>query len=611
MRSFLRLVGLLKNYKLPLALHVFCNLLMAVFTIFSLPAIIPFFQLFLNQELSQAVLPEESIAFGNADQWIKYYFLSFLGEMERNQALVVMCGLIVSLFFLKNLFHYLAMFFLAPIRNGIVHDLRATLFSKILNMPVSYYDDKNKGDLLSRFSMDVMEVESSILKSLEKAVREPLLVIGSLGFMLYLSPRLTLFVFGLILVTAVIIGGISQQLKKKSKIVQETLGQLLSFVDETVSGIKVVKAFRAENFLKDRFSTVNAYYKYVLNRVLWRRDLSSPLSEFLGVTVVCILFFFGAQAVYRGEISSEAFFAFLLAFFYIINPSKSFANAFYSIQKGLAALQRVEDIVLSDVEMAESIDAKPIHRIDKGIEVKDISFTYNGADKPAIERVSFFIPAGTTTALVGRSGSGKSTLTDLIARYYDIQEGEISYDGIDVRELKIADLRKIMAVVSQDPVLFNDTIINNIVFGLEGATEDQVIAAAKKANAHDFILETPNGYQSSVGDRGNLLSGGQKQRIALARAILRDPPLLILDEATSALDSASEKLVQKALEKVMKGRTSIVVAHRLSTIMNADQIVVMDEGRVVEFGTHKELMENRGEYYKFINLQSLSDLEGL
>ncbi|TVQ46992.1 MAG: ABC transporter ATP-binding protein [Saprospirales bacterium] len=611
MRSFLRLVGLLRNYKLPLALHVFCNLLMAIFTIFSLPAIIPFFQLFLNQELSQAVMPDEAMALSNADEWIKYYFLSFLSDMDRNRAMLVMCGVIVLLFFLKNLFHYLAMFFLAPIRNGIVHDLRAMLFAKILNMPVSYYDDKNKGDLLSRFSMDVMEVESSVLKSLEKAVREPLLVLGSLGFMLYLSPRLTLFVFVLIFITAVIIGGISQQLKKKSKIVQETLGKLLSFVDETVSGIKVVKAFRAENFLTDRFSTVNSHYKYVLNRVLWRRDLSSPLSEFLGITVVCVLFYYGAQAVYSGEISSEAFLAFLLAFFYIINPSKSFANAFYSIQKGLAALQRVEDIVLSDVEMLESANPVSINTIDKGIEVKNAFFEYNGADKAAIDDVSFFIPAGTTTALVGRSGSGKSTLTDLIARYYDLQKGEIRYDDIDVRNLKIDDLRKIMAVVSQEPVLFNDTIYNNIVFGLEACTKEQVIDAAKKANAHDFIMETPNGYESGVGDRGNLLSGGQKQRIALARAILRDPPLLVLDEATSALDSASEKLVQKALEKVMKGRTSIVVAHRLSTIMNADQIVVLDEGRVVETGTHKELMENKGEYYKFINLQSLSDSDSL
>ena len=611
MRSFLRLVGLLRNYKLPLVLHVFCNLLMAIFTIFSLPAIIPFFQLFLNQELSEAVLPAESMRISNMDEWIKYHFLSFLSDMDRNRALLVMCGVIVSLFFLKNLFHYLAMFFLAPIRNGIVHDLRSMLFVRILNMPVGYYDDKKKGDLLSRFSMDVMEVESSVLKSLEKAVREPLLVMGSLAFMLYLSPRLTLFVFGLILVTAVIIGGISQQLKKKSKIVQETLGELLGFVDETLSGIKVVKAFRAENFLKLRFNKVNSYYKYVLNRVLWRRDLSSPLSEFLGVTVVCVLFFFGAQSVYRGEISSEAFLAFLLAFFYIINPSKSFANAFYSIQKGLAALQRVEDILLSDVRMLELPNAQSIERIDDGIEIKNVYFEYPGADKSAIENVSFFIPAGTTTALVGKSGSGKSTLTDLIARYYDIQSGHIYYDGVDVRELKINDLRKIMAVVSQDPILFNDSIYNNIVFGLEDTSLEEVISAAKKANAHDFIMETPNGYDSGVGDRGNLLSGGQKQRIALARAILRDPPLLILDEATSALDSASEKLVQKALEKVMKGRTSIVVAHRLSTIMNADKIVVLDEGRIIEAGTHKELMKNRSEYYKFINLQSLSDSDNL
>ena len=607
MRSFLRLVGLLKNYKLLLGLHLTSNVLMAIFTIFSLPALIPFFQLFLNQELKTPPVPEESLSFGNADEHIKYQFMSFLDGMEQSEALLVMCGVIVVLFFLKNLFHYLALFFMAPIRNGIVHDLRRGLFNKIITMPVSYFDDKQKGDIMSRFSMDVMEVENSVLKSMEKAVREPLLVLGSLLFMIYLSPRLTLFVFLLIFITVVIIGGISQQLKKKSAIVQQTLGKLLSFVDESITGIKVVKSFRAEGFLEERFKKVNQYYKHVLNRVLWRRDLSSPMSEFLGVTVVCVLFYFGAQAVSRGEISSEAFFAFLLAFFYIITPSKNFANAYYNIQKGLAGLQRVEEILLSLEKLPESENPVSIQKLDREIRLTNVSFEYPGADRPAIKNVSFSVPAGTTTALVGKSGSGKSTLTDLMARFYDVDSGSISYDGVDVRELKISDFRKIMAVVSQEPILFNDTIYNNITFGFEDCSEEEVIDAAKKAYAHDFIMETPEGYQSNVGDRGNLLSGGQKQRIALARAILRDPPLLILDEATSALDSESEKWVQVALEKVMKGRTSIVVAHRLSTIRNADQIAVLDEGRLVEIGNHKELMKKMGEYYKFINLQSLSD----
>nr|MBS0037870.1 ABC transporter ATP-binding protein [Saprospiraceae bacterium] len=600
---------MLKNYKLYLVLHLISNLLMAVFTIVSLPALIPFFQLFLNQELVAPPAPAEPFGFGNADEHLKYQFMTFLGDMEELSALLVMCGIIVCLFFLKNLFHYLALFFMAPIRNGIVHDLRRMLFNRILNMPVAYFDDKQKGDIMSRFSMDVMEVENSVLKSLEKAVREPLLVIGSLLFMIYLSPRLTLFVFGLILVTGFIIGGISQQLKKKSAIVQHTLGKLLSFVEETISGIKVVKAFKAENFLSQRFNKVNSYYKYVLNRVLWRRDLSSPMSEFLGVTVVCVLFYFGAQAVYSGEISSEAFFAFLLAFFYIINPSKNFANAYYSIQKGLAGLQRVEDILLALDHLPESDNPRGIKSLENKIELKSVSFEYAGADRPAISEVSFRIPTGTTTALVGRSGSGKSTLTDLVARFYDVNEGSITFDGVDVRELRISDFRGIMAVVSQDPILFNDSIYNNITFGYENCTEEEVMQAARMAFAHDFIMETPNGYKSSVGDRGNLLSGGQKQRIALARAILRDPPLLILDEATSALDSESEKMVQMALDKLMKGRTSIVVAHRLSTIRNADQIVVLDEGRMVEVGNHKDLMKKMGEYYKFINLQSLSDSE--
>jgi len=607
MASFLRLVALLKNYKLPLALHMMSNLLMALFTVFSLPAIIPFFQLFLNQELSPPVRPEEPLAFGNADEYLKFHFLSWLDGMEQTEAMMMMCFIIIGLFFLKNFFHYMALFFLAPVRNGVVHDLRSMLFDRILAMPVGYFDDKQKGDLMSRFSMDVMEVENSILKSLEKAVREPLLVVGSLLFMLYISPGLTLFVFILILVTALIIGGISQQLKKKSAIVQQTLGRLLSFVEESISGIKVVKAFRAEGFLQDRFREVNKYYKYVLNRVLWRRDLSSPLSEFLGITVVCMLFYVGAQSVFRGEISSEAFLAFLLAFFYIINPSKNFANAYYSIQKGMAGLQRIEDLLLAPDHMPEKDNPAPFKELKEGIILENVTFEYNGAERAAINNVSLEVKAGTTTALVGRSGSGKSTLADLVARFYDVSSGRILMDGVDVRDLKISDLRKMMAVVSQEPVLFNDTIKNNILFGHGEASMEAVERAAKMANAHDFIMETSDGYESGVGDRGNLLSGGQKQRIALARAILRDPPLLILDEATSALDSESEKLVQKALEEVMRGRTSIVVAHRLSTIKNADQIAVLSEGKLVEAGSHNELMDKRGEYYKFINLQSLSD----
>ncbi|TVR85408.1 MAG: ABC transporter ATP-binding protein [Saprospirales bacterium] len=607
MGSFLRLVTLLKNYKLPLALHMMSNLLMALFTVFSLPAIIPFFQLFLNQELSQPVRPEEPFAFSNADEYLKFHFLSWLDGMEQAEAMLMMCFIIIALFFLKNFFHYMALFFLAPVRNGVVHDLRSMLFDRILAMPVSYFDDKQKGDLMSRFSMDVMEVENSILKSLEKAVREPLLVVGSLLFMLYISPGLTLFVFILILVTALIIGGISQQLKKKSTIVQQTLGRLLSFVEESISGIKVVKAFRAEGFLQGRFREVNKYYKYVLNRVLWRRDLSSPLSEFMGITVVCMLFYVGAQSVFRGEISSEAFLAFLLAFFYIINPSKNFANAYYSIQKGMAGLQRIEDLLLAPDHMPEKGNPAPFKELKKGIRLENVTFEYNGAERAAINNVSLEVKAGTTTALVGRSGSGKSTLADLVARFYDVSSGRILMDGVDVRDLKLSDLRKMMAVVSQEPVLFNDTIKNNIIFGYGEASMEAVERAAKMANAHDFIMETSDGYESGVGDRGNLLSGGQKQRIALARAILRDPPLLILDEATSALDSESEKLVQKALEEVMRGRTSIVVAHRLSTIKNADQIAVLSEGELVEAGSHNELMDKRGEYYKFINLQSLSD----
>jgi subfamily B ATP-binding cassette protein MsbA len=453
-------------------------------------------------------------------------------------------------------------------------------------------------------SADAQEVEWSILNVLEAIVREPLMILGALAFMIYISPTITLFVLVLLLFTGLVIGRIGKFLKRQSQQVQEKLGLLVSLMEEGISGLRIIKGFNAESFQSARFGKENNIYQRLLVRLLRRRDLSSPLSEFLGVATVAVLIWFGFSEVQKGALSVATFFALLYAFFSMIEPAKKFAAAYYNVQKGMAALERINAVLHANEIIRENINAKPIGGFESTIEFQNVSFYYENNSQPILKNVNLTIPKGKIIALVGASGSGKSTLVDLLPRFHDVSEGSVSIDDKDIQELRLKDLRSLMGIVTQEPVLFNDTIFNNIAFGKANATLEEVMHAAHVANAHDFIVETEHGYQTNIGDRGTKLSGGQRQRLTIARAVLKNPPILILDEATSSLDSESEKLVQQALDKLLENRTAIVIAHRLSTIQHADKIVVLKNGEIIQSGTHQELMLQDGEYRKLVELQT-------
>ncbi len=594
-----------KNYKGYVALNILCNVLMVFFNIVSIPMLIPFLQILLGQTIPPTQKPDFQWNIKSATDSF-YYQLGHIVEMfGKERALIYVCGALVFLFFLKNLFRYLALFFMTPLRTGVVRDLRQSLFEKTLRLPLSYFSEQRKGDLISRISNDVLEVEWSILNVLETIVREPLLIIGAIFMMLYISPALTLFVVLLILVTAVIIGGIGRSLKRESAMTQKKMGDMMSVLDETLGSVRVIKGFNAENYQNNKFQTENNMFRTAMTQALRRRDLSSPLTEFLGIAIVCFLVWFGFKQVQSNGLTPEKFIAFLYAFFTIIDPAKSFSNAYSHLQRGRAAIDRINGILGAEDTIVDPPNPTPLSHFTQNIVYKNVSFYYRNDDKQILKNINLTIKKGQIIALVGASGAGKSTIADLLPRFYDVTEGSILIDGIDVKQLKIKDLRSLMGIVTQEAILFNDTIFNNLVFGLEGVNEAAVIAAAKAANAHNFIVNTEGGYLTNIGDRGTKLSGGQRQRLTIARALLRNPEILILDEATSALDSESEKLVQDALVELMKNRTAIVIAHRLSTVQHADEIIVMKEGEIIERGTHLELFDKGGEYRKLVELQGL------
>ena len=593
----------MKNYKLNVFLNIVCNLFMAMFTAVSIPAIIPFLYILFDQAPKVTQKPEVT----NIDSAIVYAQYLFSNSLEANgqsKTLVYICVVIVVLYFFINLFRYLSVFFIQPVLNGIVRDIRNDLYTKVMVLPQSYFSEEKKGDLLSRMTADVAEIQWSVLMVIEAIFREPIIITLCLATMIYISPQLTLFVFVLLVFTAVIIGGIGKTLKRKSKLAQQKLGSLISILEESLSGLRIIQGFNAEEYQKKKFTDLNNSYRNILVRVFWRRDLSSPLSEFLGITVVSVLLWYASQQVFAGTLDPSILFAYLLAFFYILNPAKSFSKAYYNVQKGIAATERVEAILDAEVSITEAPNAVPIDDLEKSIEYQNVSFSYSEDEKQVLKNVNLKIPKGKVIALVGASGGGKSTLVDLLPRFMDPTSGAILIDGVDIKNYKLKDLRSLMGIVSQEAILFNDSIYNNIVFGMKDVSEADVIKAAKVANAHDFIMETENGYQTNIGDRGSKLSGGQRQRMTIARAVLKNPPIMILDEATSALDSESEKLVQSALIKLMENRTSIVIAHRLSTIQHADEIIVIENGQIIERGTHHDLMENGGAYRKLVALQA-------
>ena len=576
---------------------------MALFTAVSIPAIIPFLYI-LFDEAPKVMEKPEVTSLDDAILYAQYLFSNSLEANGQSKTLVYICVVIVVLYFFINLFRYLAMFFIQPVLNGIVRDIRNELFSKVLTLPQSYFSEEKKGDLLSRMTADVAEIQWSILMVIEAMFREPLIIILCLGTMIYISPQLTLFVFVLLIFTAIIIGGIGKTLKRKSSLAQQKLGALISILEESLSGLRIIQGFNAEDYQDKKFKDLNNGYRNLLVRVFWRRDLSSPLSEFLGITVVSVLLWYAAQQVFAGSLDPKTLFAYLLAFFYILNPAKSFSKAYYNVQKGIAATERVESILDAEVTIKESPNPIPITNLENEIEYRNVHFAYKKDEKQVLKNVNLCVKKGKVVALVGASGGGKSTMVDLLPRFMDPTEGSIFIDGEDIRNYKLDDLRSLMGIVTQEAILFNDTIYNNIVFGLKNVSEADVIRAAKIANAHEFIMEAEKGYQTNIGDRGSKLSGGQRQRLTIARAVLKNPPIMILDEATSALDSESEKLVQQALIKLMENRTSFVIAHRLSTIQHADEIVVIEDGKIVERGTHHDLMENDGSYRKLVALQA-------
>ena len=591
----------LRPYKGALFLNILFNILMALCMVISIPIIIPFFQiLFGRVEPSPDPVP---FSVNHIQKWLEYVFGQLVETYSQETALIIVCITFVVIFFLKNLFRYLSVVFMAQVRNGIVKDVRQAIYKKYMQLPLAYFTRGKKGDFMARISTDVQEIEYSILNVMESLFKEPIVILGSILFMLFTSVRLTLFVFVLILFTVLIVGRISRSLKRKSRAVQQQLSDLMIHVEESLNGMRIIQGFNAQKYQEDRFGTINDRFRRLLTKIMYRRDLSSPMSEVMGITIVSVLLWYGARLVFRSEIQPETFFAFLYAFFNVISPSKTFSSAYYHIQKGLAAVERVNDVLYSEDEIKEAVNARPIESFKQDITFTNVSFRYLQDGEWTLQNINLRIPKGQVVAIVGASGSGKSTLTDLIPRFHDVTEGSISIDGTDIREVNLHQLRNLMGIVNQDPVLFHDTLFNNIAFGKPDATLDDVMAVAKIAQIHDFIMSTPQQYDTIVGDRGSTLSGGERQRVTLARALLRNPPILILDEATASLDSKAEKLVQEALSKVMEGRTSIVIAHRLSTIQHADQIIVLQDGKIVETGDHVSLMQLNGEYAKFVGLQ--------
>ena len=609
-----KFVTLLKRfippYKKYVLLALLFNLLTLVFSLFSFAAVIPVLRLLfrIEQKLNIYKAWNWNNNFKDITEAIQnnfsYYVQHFITSVGPGSALLYLGAFLVVMTAFKVGTAYMGSYYIIPIRTGVLRDLRNQLYKKIISLPIGFFTAERKGDIMSRMTGDVTEVEASIMSSLDLVFKNPILIIGYLTVMFVMSWKLTLFVLVLLPFSGWLIGKIGKSLKKRSKLGQEQTGELLSQIEETLGGLRVVKAFNAEYKLEARFSNLNEKLRKTFNRLNRRYNLAHPVSELLGTIVIALLLWFGGMLILSNQssIGAAEFIYYILIFYSIIAPSKDLSKASYSIQKGMASLDRVDKILMSENSIKEPDVPKLLNPFADKIEFRKLSFKYN--TDWVLQDIDLEVPKGKTVALVGQSGSGKSTLVDLLPRYYDPIEGEILIDGINIKEFSTHDIRSQMGNVNQEAILFNDTFFNNIAFGVETATLEQVIDAAKIANAHDFIMSTENGYESTIGDRGSKLSGGQRQRVSIARAILKNPPILILDEATSALDTESEKMVQEALENLMLNRTTLVVAHRLSTIKRADEICVLHEGKIVERGKHDELVALDGYYKRLCDMQS-------
>ena len=604
MKDFIKIIKFIIPYKFYAGLNIVFNVLSTIFSLFSFALTIPFLGiLFKSQPLVTSKVALDLSNFASIEHNFNFWISNIIIEKGQVDALVAIGIIVVVATFFKTLTMYFANHFMVPIRNGVVKDIRNLLFDKVVVLPISYFSEDKKGNIIARMTNDVQEIEWGIMSSLEMLFRDPIKIVLYLGTMIAISWQMTIFVFIMLPLVGLIIGWVGRSLRKTSMAGQEQMGNLMSQIDEMLSGLRIVKAFNAEDHISNRFQDTNNKYTGLMNKINRKRFLASPLSEFLATFAIVSIMWYGGTMVLDGgsALSSQALIGYLIIFSQIIAPAKTLSSSWFNIKKAMASVDRVNDILSATNNITEKQGANNISSFEKAIEFDNINFSYT--DIPVLKNIKLTINKGKTIALVGQSGSGKSTLVDLIPRFYEVENGNLLIDGINIKDYKLKDLRDLLGYVNQSPILFNDTILNNIAFGKEGISKEQVIEAAKVANAHNFIMETEKGYDTNIGDGGSKLSGGQRQRLSIARAVLKNPPILILDEATSALDTESEKLVQEALENLMQNRTSIVIAHRLSTIKKADTICVLHEGKIVESGKHEELLEKKGIYYKLHNLQ--------
>jgi len=603
MDFFFKILRYIRSYLSYVFLNIGSNIISVIFSLFSLTMIIPFLGiLFGTQEKVYQAKPLSLNAASIKENF--YLFLSTTIDNKGNvEALLLICVIVLIMFFIKNLFRYLALFFLTPIRNGVIHDIRMDLHKRILALDLAFIGSKRKGDLTSRLTSDLVEIEWSIMGGLEMFFKDPISIILYLSTLIFISPQLTVFVIILFPIAGILIGYIGKSLKNSSKKGQDKLAYIMSIIDENIFGLRIIKTFNAENFINSKFEKSSNEYKKIMNSILRKKDLSSPMSELLSTVVMVIVMWFGGQLVLseNSMLSPQEFIGYILIFSQIIPPVKSLTTSYYYIQKGSAAAERVYEILNQENTIVNKKDVHKISNLKNSINFIIKSFKYE--NKNVLQNINFTIKKGQKVALVGHSGGGKTTLADLLPRFYDLEDGEINIDNINIKDVDLFNLRNIISIVSQDSILFNDSIYNNIKIGNLNATKQDIINAAKAANAHEFILKCEDSYQTNIGNSGEKLSGGQKQRISIARAILKNPEILILDEATSSLDSESENLIQEALTNLMKDRTSLVIAHRLSTIENADNIIVLKEGKIIEQGSHSSLIAKNGSYKKLHDLQ--------
>jgi len=598
-----------KKYRKFTLLNILFNIFYAIFNVLSVLAFIPVLGILFETEKKITTQPEYT-GITNIGSYLKESFYHFISQKIENDGqintLLFICLLALSLFFLKNFFRYLASYVITFLRTGIVKDIRDKLYNKIVELPISYFTEKRKGDIIARMTADVQEVEVSILTSIETIVREPLTVVIAISIMLFMSVKLTLFVFILLPVSGFIISSISKKLKANSVKAQKETGTFLSFIEETLGGLRVIKGFNSERIIERKFNNSTDTFKKLMTSVFHRQTLASPMSEFLGsATIIAILWYGGTEVLSNtSSLQPDEFMGYIVLFYTVLNPIKLITTSYYNIQKGEASAERIMQVLNTENSIKDKPNAIVKSTFENQIEFKNISFKYK--KEYVLKDFSLTIKKGETVALVGQSGSGKSTLANLITRFYDVNKGDILIDGINIKDITKKSLRDLMGIVTQESILFNDTVENNIKLGTENATENQINEAADIANAYEFIKDLPEQFNTNIGDSGNSLSGGQKQRLSIARAVLKNPPIMILDEATSALDTESEQLVQVALEKMMQNRTSLVIAHRLSTIQKANNIVVMKKGKIVEQGKHEELLDKKSEYFKLVSMQSLS-----